>query len=130
MMIYYRSQEAYDSNVKILFDSLDRVEKILGESSGPYLLGKDLTEADIRLYPTIARFDPVYVQHFKCNIKDIRTGYPNIHKWLRHLYWDIPGFQVTTEFEHIKYHYTKSHTQINPYVSFFFILCQVTLNAC
>ena len=60
---------------------------------------------------------PVYVQHFKCNIKDIRSGFPAIHRWLRMLYWDVPAFGETTQFEHIKKHYTKSHKQINPYVS-------------
>ena len=57
------------------------------------LLGNQLTEADIRLYTTIIRFDPVYVQHFKCNIGTIRTHYPYIHNWLRLLYWKIPGFK-------------------------------------
>ena len=111
------TQEAYDKAVKILFDSLDRAEQVLANSTGPYLFGDELTEADIRLYVTIIRFDPVYVQHFKCNIRDIRSGYPKIHKWLRHLYWDIPAFKNTTQFDHIKKHYTKSHTQINPHVS-------------
>jgi glutathionyl-hydroquinone reductase len=55
------------------------------------------------------------VQHFKTNIRDIRSGYPSIHRWLRHLYWDIPAFHDTTQFEHIKKHYTKSHGQINPF---------------
>ncbi|KAI5801727.1 glutathione S-transferase [Peziza echinospora] len=107
------SQPAYDAAVLKLFTSLDRIEAIL--SKNKYLLGDELTEADIRLYPTIVRFDPVYVQHFKCNIKDIRHDYPAIHRWLRHLYWDIEGFKETTEFNHIKYHYTKSHPQINPH---------------
>ncbi len=57
---------------------------------------------------------PVYVQHFKCNIRDIRSGYPAIHKWMRHLYWNESAFHDTTNFLHIKNHYTKSHTQINP----------------
>ncbi|KAF6072764.1 Glutathione S-transferase, N-terminal domain family protein [Candida albicans] len=85
------------------------------QEKGEFLLGNQLTEADIRLYTTIIRFDPVYVQHFKCNIGTIRTHYPYIHNWLRLLYWKIPGFQETTNFEHIKYHYTKSHIKINPY---------------
>lgn len=63
---------------------------------------------------TLIRFDPVYVQHFKCNLRDIRSGYPNIHLWLRNLYWREPAFKDTTQFEHIKWHYTRSHTNINP----------------
>lgn len=57
----------------------------------------------------------MYVQHFKCNIRDIRSGYPALHKWVRNLYWDVPAFGETTEFEHIKKHYTKSHAQINKF---------------
>ena len=97
-----------------LFKSLDRLEEHLSTSQTPYLLSAPhVTEADVRLYTTMIRFDPVYVQHFKCNIRDVRSGYPHLHKWLRHLYWDFPAFKDTTEFEHIKYHYTKSHGQIN-----------------
>jgi glutathionyl-hydroquinone reductase len=109
------SQEAYEKAVTQLFRSLDRVEQHLRTSQGPYYFGPHITEADVRLYTTIARFDPVYVQHFKCNIRDIRSGYPAIHRWLRTLYWDVPAFKETTQFEHIKKHYTKSHTQINKF---------------
>jgi putative glutathione S-transferase len=115
-MSWRRSEEAYTNAVTQLFKSLDRLEAALAKSSTPYLHSSPtITEADVRLYTTIIRFDPVYVQHFKCNIRDIRSGYPLLHKWMRHLYWDIPAFGNTTEFEHIKKHYTKSHGQINKY---------------
>ncbi|OGM41622.1 glutathione S-transferase omega-like 2 [Aspergillus bombycis] len=109
------TQEAYEKNVTTLFSSLDKIEEHLQNNASPYFFGSAPTEADVRLFTTIVRFDPVYVQHFKCNIRDIRSGYPAIHRWLRNLYWDIPAFQETTEFEHIKFHYTKSHTQINQF---------------
>lgn len=108
------TQEAYNRNVTQLFRSLDRVESDLASLPGPFYFGEMVTETDIKLYTTLIRFDPVYVQHFKCNIRDIRSGYPNIHKWLRTLYWTVPAFRDTTEFEHIRDHYTKSHKQINP----------------
>lgn len=86
-----------------LFASLDRIEATLSKSSTPYLLSAPHpTEADVRLYTTIVRFDPVYVQHFKCNLRDIRSGYPHLHKWMRNLYWEHEAFGSTTQFEHIK----------------------------
>jgi len=109
------TQEAYEKAVTTLFNSLDRVEKHLSETEGPFYYGKEVTEADVRLFTTIVRFDVVYVQHFKTNIRDIRSGYPHIHKWLRHLYWNVSAFKDTTQFTHIKNHYTKSHTQINQF---------------
>ncbi|KAH7049302.1 glutathione S-transferase [Macrophomina phaseolina] len=108
------TQEAYEKAVKQVFVALDRVEDHLAHS-GRYYFGDAITEADVRLYPTIVRFDVVYVQHFKCNLRDIRSGYPAIHAWLRRLYWDVPAFGETTEFYHIKNHYMKSHLPINPY---------------
>lgn len=100
-----------------LFAHLDKVESQLAAASakGPYYFGKDLTEADVRLYVTAVRFDPVYVSHFKCNIRDIRSGYPAIHRWLRNLYWNVPAFKETTQFEHIKGHYMASHLMLNPF---------------
>lgn len=109
------TQDAYERAVTQLFTSLDRVEAHLRSTPGPYYYGEHITEADVRLYTTIIRFDPVYVQHFKCNIRDIRSGYPAIHKWVRNLYWNVAAFKETTQFEHIKKHYTKSHRQINQF---------------
>ncbi|TKA77423.1 hypothetical protein B0A55_04817 [Friedmanniomyces simplex] len=108
------TQEAYEKNVRTLFTALDRAEADLSRSPGPYYHGAHVTEADVRLYPTIIRFDAVYVHHFKCNLRDIRSGYPNLHKWVRYCYWKNEAFGGTTEFTHIKSHYTKSHRQINP----------------
>ena len=107
------TEEAYEKAVTQLFKSLDRVEKHLSETEGPYYFGENIKETDVRLFTTIVRFDVVYVQHFKTNIRDIRSGYPHIHKWLRHLYWNVPAFKDTTQFTHIKGHYTKSHTQVS-----------------
>ena len=70
------SQEAYETAVVPLFQSLDRLEKML--TGKDYLIGNQLTEADVRLFVTIVRFDPVYVGHFKCNLRTIRDGYPAI----------------------------------------------------
>ncbi|CAK3929085.1 glutathione s-transferase [Lecanosticta acicola] len=109
------TEDAYTKAVTTLFNSLDRVEAHLSKSPGPFYYGDRITEADIRLYTTIIRFDAVYVQHFKCNIREIRSGYPAIHRWVRNLYWKVPAFGETTEFTHIKKHYTKSHKQINPF---------------
>lgn len=113
-------QEVYDKEVNNVFTHLDKLEALLKDNqakdpNNKFLTGPTLTEADVRLYPTIVRFDPAYHQHFKCNIKMLRHDYPYIHDWLRLLYWKIPGFKDTTNFEHIKYHYTKSHVNINPY---------------
>jgi len=116
-----RTQEAYEKAVRQLFTSLDRAEHHLATSPGPYYFGANITEADVRLYTTIIRFDAVYVQHFKCNVRDIRSGYPALHRWVRALYWDVDAFGSTTEFEHIKRHYTRSHRQINPFVSILYL---------
>ena len=64
-----------------VFESLDRIEKMLAGKKD-FLIGDQLTEADVRLYVTIVRFDPVYVGHFKCNFRTIRAGYPNIHQYV------------------------------------------------
>ncbi|KAF4564630.1 S-glutathionyl-(chloro)hydroquinone reductase [Pleurotus pulmonarius] len=106
------TQESYSKAVKEVFEALDKLEIILDGKD--YLVGNRLTEADIRLWVTIIRFDPVYVGHFKCNIRTIRSGYPNINTWLKKLYWNNEAFKASTNFNHIKTHYYWSHTAINP----------------
>lgn len=107
------TQSAYEKAVVHVFESLDRIEKIL-EGKKKYLVGDVLTEADVRLFVTIIRFDIVYFSHFKCNFRTIRNGYPNIHHWLQNLYWNNPAFCSTTNFDHIKTHYYWSQTLVNP----------------
>lgn len=105
------SQEAYDEAVNGLFEALDKVEGILSKQR--YLVGPTLTEADIRLFVTLVRFDQVYEQHFKCNKKRI-MDYPNIWPYLRDIY-QTNGIAQTVNMEHIKKHYMLSHRSINPY---------------
>ena len=105
------SQSAYDAAVGPLFDSLDWLEGILAENR--YLTGDQLTEADWRLFTTLARFDLVYHLHFKCNRKRI-IDYPNLWAFTRELY-QVPGIAETTNFEHIVRHYHYSHDSINPH---------------
>ncbi|BEI81278.1 hypothetical protein CcaverHIS002_0204380 [Cutaneotrichosporon cavernicola] len=108
------TQEAYDNAVKVLVESLDRVEGILADGR-EFLIGGRLTEADVRLFTTIIRYDPVYYVHFKCNWGMIRHDYPHLHRWVRNLYWNYPAFKETTHFDHIRSHYFFSHKQINPF---------------
>jgi putative glutathione S-transferase len=95
-------QATYDKNVVPVFRALNRMEKILSQNGGPFVLGPQITELDLRLYPTIIRFDTAYVQHFKCNLGTIRHDYPILNEWLKNLYWNVPGFKETTNFKHIK----------------------------
>jgi glutathionyl-hydroquinone reductase len=81
------TQEAYEASLYPLFESLDRLEQVLGHGK-PFLFGDHLTEADIRLYTSLARFDVAYYPVFQCNLKLIRHDYPRLHLWLRRLYWD------------------------------------------
>jgi putative glutathione S-transferase len=104
------TQEAYEENVIALFEMLDRLEERLDRSR--YLLGNRLTEADWRLFTTLVRFDPVYVGHFKCNIRRL-ADYPHLQAYLKELY-QMPGIAETVNFRHIKHHYYRSHKTINP----------------
>lgn len=92
------SQDAYNKAAKVLVDSLDRVEGVLSDGRD-FLVGGRLTEADVRLYTTIVRYDPVYYVHFKCNWGLIRHDYPNLNRWLKNLYWNYPAFKDTTFFD-------------------------------
>ncbi|KAJ4003931.1 hypothetical protein NW752_012069 [Fusarium irregulare] len=108
------TQEAYDNNVPTVFAALNKLEQLIYKNGGPYVLGKDMTEVDLRAYATIIRFDVVYVNHFKCDLGTIRGNYPVIHEWVKNLYWNVRGCRETTDFRHIKENYTKSHYDINP----------------
>ena len=104
------SQEAYEDAVLALFETLDMLEQRL--SGQRYLAGNEITEADWRLLTTLLRFDPVYVGHFKCNLRRL-VDYRNLFAYARELYqW--PGVAETVDFHHIKNHYYASHTSINP----------------
>ncbi|MBK5438462.1 glutathione S-transferase family protein [Pseudomonas sp. TH32] len=104
------SQKAYEAAFDDVFAELDHLEQHLGEHR--YLAGEYLTEADVRLFTTAIRFDAVYYNHFKCNLRRI-ADYPNLSNWLRELYqW--PGIAETVDFAHIKGHYYASHRTINP----------------
>jgi len=104
------SQTAYEHAFDRLFGTLDKLEKILGKRR--YLMGDSITEADWRLLPTLLRFDPVYVGHFKCNQRRI-ADYANLSNYMRDLYQQ-PGIAATFNLEHIKRHYYWSHESINP----------------
>jgi putative glutathione S-transferase len=104
------TQKAYEEAFHALFAELDNVETRL--SNQRYLAGNKLTEADVRLFTTLVRFDAVYTGHFKCNLRRV-ADYPNLSNYLRELF-QIPEFGSTVNFDHIKTHYYGSHKQINP----------------
>ena len=103
-------QIAYESAFRELFEALDSLEQRL--SGQRYLTGDRITEADWRLFPTLVRFDPVYVGHFKCNLRRL-VDYPNLWGYTRDLYQQ-PGVAATVNLDHIKTHYYASHGAINP----------------
>ncbi|QCI13409.1 glutathione S-transferase family protein [Pseudomonas putida] len=104
------TQEAYEAAFDDVFNELDYLEDLLGRNR--YLAGEFLTEADVRLFTTLVRFDAVYHGHFKCNLRRL-SDYPNLSNWLRELYqW--PGVAQTVNMEHIQKHYYMSHKTINP----------------
>ena len=105
------TQEAYDEAVQPLFETLDWLEgRLAGQR---FLMGDRVTEADWRLFTTLARFDAVYHGHFKCNRRRI-VDYPHLWDYTRALY-QVPGVAETVNLEHITRHYHYSHDTINPH---------------
>ncbi|XP_024394264.2 uncharacterized protein [Physcomitrium patens] len=104
-------QKPYEEAFNQLFEALDRCEEILSKQR--YIAGNELTEADIRLFMTLIRFDEVYVVHFKTNKKFIRE-YPNLFNYTKDLF-QVPGIGATVNMYHIKHHYYGSHPSINPF---------------
>jgi putative glutathione S-transferase len=104
------TQEAYEQAFRNLFDALDEIEQTLSQQR--YLVGSAMTEADWRLFPTLARFDAVYYAHFKCNWRHVYE-YPNLSNYLCDLYQQ-PGVAETVSLDQIKRHYYGSQRQVNP----------------
>ncbi|HEY0700508.1 MAG TPA: glutathione S-transferase C-terminal domain-containing protein [Micromonospora sp.] len=104
------SQAAYDEAYKALFARLDALSERLTDRR--YLMGEAITEADVRLFTTLVRFDPVYHGHFKCNRQKL-TEMPVLWAYARDLF-QTPGFGDTVDFDHIKRHYYGTHEAINP----------------
>ena len=104
------SQDSYNEEVVRIFEVLEEVEEIL--ATNRYLTGDRVTEADWRFLPTLLRFDPVYVGHFKCNLRRI-ADYPNVHNYMVDL---MKTFDLADTFnlDHVKHHYYGSHPTINP----------------
>jgi glutathionyl-hydroquinone reductase len=104
------SQEAYEEAFAALFERFDRLsERLAGQR---YLVGEQITEADVRLFTTLVRFDAVYHGHFKCNRHKL-TEMPVLWAYARELF-QTPGFGDTVDFDHIKRHYYLTHERINP----------------
>ena len=103
--------EPYEEAFDALFETLDAMDERLGQSR--YLAGSDLTEADIRFFSTLVRFDAVYVGHFKCNRQRI-ADYPNLSNYLSDIF-QMPAIRETVHMDHIKNHYYQSHETINPH---------------
>ena len=108
---FAQQQAVYDEAVSKLFNQLDYLEEYF--KSHLFLVGNKLTEADIRLVPTLLRFDSVYHTHFKCNQKQLRN-YSNLYEYVRKIY-DFSAVKETTFYSHIIRHYYYSHNMINPF---------------
>lgn len=103
-------QAVYEENAKLVYETLLKVNAILEKNN--FLCGDVMTEADIRLFPSVIRFDPVYYSHFKCNLIAVRE-LPHLSRWLKAIY-EVPLIKSTVNMEHIKNCYYKSQSQLNP----------------
>ena len=107
---FAKNQQAYEKAVTELFRVLDKLDNHL--EGKDYLVGDQLTEADIRLVVTLLRFDIVYFTHFKTNVRRI-IDYKNLSRYTQNLY-EMDAIRKTTHFDHIKRHYYYSHPELNP----------------
>ncbi len=103
------SQEAYDQAITELTDSFDRIDRILQKQR--YIAGDLVTEADIRLFVTLLRFDEVYTVYFKTNTRSVATT-PSLLNYCREIY-QLPGVKETVNMDQIKAHYYCSHVELN-----------------
>jgi putative glutathione S-transferase len=108
---FAKTQEAYDDAIDSLTESFDRIDKILQQRR--FLCGDRFTEADLRLFVTLVRFDEVYVVYFKTNTRTVEHT-PSILNYCREIY-QMPGVKETVNMEQIKYHYYTSHPILNHY---------------
>jgi len=104
------AQEKYDQAVTALFATLDWLERRLAKRR--WLCGRQFTEADVRLFTTLVRFDAVYYSHFKCNLRRL-TDYPRLWRYARRIH-ALPGVARTVDLDEIKAHYYRSMPEINP----------------
>ena len=103
------TQEAYDAAVLDLFDALDALEERL--ATRRFLVGERLSEADLRLLPTLVRFDVAYYGALRCNLRRL-ADYPNLLAYTRRIY-ALPGVADTVRLDHVKRHYWDDHEMIN-----------------
>jgi glutathionyl-hydroquinone reductase len=108
---FAKSQVAYDEAIATLTEAFDRVEKILQEQR--YIAGDRFTEADVRLFVTLLRFDEVYTVYFKCNTRAVEYSSAMLN-YCREIY-QMPGVKETVDMEQIKTHYYASHPKLNYY---------------
>lgn len=103
-------QQVYEKEAQNVDDALAKLNDRLEHQD--YLVGDQLTEADIRLFTTLIRFEHVYFGHFKCNLHHL-TEYPHLWEYTKRIY-NYENLADTVDFDHIQTHYYKSHTMINP----------------